>query len=251
MGFNVSLGAITASSLLITAIFLVIMGILLTSAADKMTHIPEYQQSSRLQYNHGELKTAYILVFITAGIIALLAVLYAGQGIYWNITEWIHMFFFFVSFVLVVIAMFYAYAALNSIYNPDLSTQNGSNAYIWSSLLLGLISIVFIITVAAGRIGYNMVKGKIVNQWSKVKKNLGEAGYDVLDRVEYIASNITEPGFDIKSELNEVSATLRRGLNEQPYLPPPNVGPRSNMAGMAPPVSYDATSRGNYNSPAF
>lgn len=215
MGFNIGLSAVTASSLFITCILLVIMGVLLTAAADKMTQIPEFGQFARLQNNYNQLKTAYILVFVAAGIVLLLGIIYAGQGTYWNPSEWIHMFFFVIVLVLLIIALLYAYAALNSIYNPDLVNLNGTNAYLWASLLFGVISGIFVLMIAGGRIGYNMISRKISNQWNQLKDNLSETGYDVAERLENVVDNLNTPGFDLSGELNDIASKLRQNLTNE------------------------------------
>lgn len=230
MGFNAGLSSITSGGLIITALFLVFMGIVITGARNKVRQNAQYNQRQSLQSAECRLTTAYILAFIAAGIIFLLAVIYAGQGVYWNPSEWIHMFFFFVALVLVVIAMIYVYLSLEEIYSPDYET-NGADTYVWSSLFLGLFSVVFILLSMATRIGYNVAKNRVTKQWTKLKQTFNDEGSDVIQKVENFALQMNDPDFDTLGELRDIRSSLSQTFENR------------GVQNLAPPVSQSPVSQ--------
>ena len=161
MGVNVGMNAITSGGLGISTILLVIMGILLVSASNKVHDIPEYESSSGLKKAHDDLKTAYWLIFIAAGVLLLLSIAYGGHETAWCPSEWIHSFIFVLVFVALIIGIIYAYIVLNDLYNPELEDTNGATSFIWASLLIGAIAFMGVAAVGTGRIGYNAGRGDV------------------------------------------------------------------------------------------
>lgn len=161
MGLNVGLNALTTGGLFIATIFIVIMGILLISAERNIQEIPEYSQSSELQNGRSKLQTAYVLTFIAAGITLVLAIVYSGHDIWWCPPEWIHMVFFLIVIVLMVIAAIYAYVILENIYDPRLETRTGVDSFIWAALWFAVLGFLTLFVVGSGRAGYTAVREKM------------------------------------------------------------------------------------------
>lgn len=172
MGLNIGLNAITSGGLTIALVFLIIMGILLVSAANKVKAIPEFSQSSGLQNGYNKLKTAYILTFVAAGVALLLAILYGGHDIWWSPTEWIHSVIFLIIIALMLVATVYAYTVLYDLYTPELQDRNGADSFIWSALLFSILAFMIILTMATGRVGYNAARTGVRNRYNELERKV-------------------------------------------------------------------------------
>lgn len=156
MGLNVGANALASGGLGISTILLVVMGVLLVSASNKVREIPEYESSSALKKADNDLKTAYWLAFIGAGVNLLLGIAYAGHETAWCPSEWVHTLVFVLLFAALVISIIYAYIVLNDLYNPDLEDRNGADGFIWAALLIGALAFTGIGAIGVGRVGYNV-----------------------------------------------------------------------------------------------
>jgi hypothetical protein len=172
MGLNIGLNSVTSGGLFITALFLVIMGVLLVSADNKIRNIPEFTQSSQLMDAHNRIQTAYILTFVAAGVILLLAVLYAGHETWWSPSEYIHGIFLLIALALIVISAIYAYMVLNDLYTPELDDTNGSTSYLWASLLFAVISFLMTFAIGGTRTGYNMVRSDVEDRFTDIEHKI-------------------------------------------------------------------------------
>ena len=174
MGLNIGLNALTTGILSITTIFLVIMGILLVNASDKIDEIPEFNQSSTLQEAKDRLTTAYILIFIAAGVSLLLGIAYGGHDVVWSPTEWIHGFLFLVMLVLLVIGTIYAYTVLVDLYVPEISDRNGASSFIWAALLFAILTFMMAVITGSGRAGYNAVRSHATCRVNEAERKIHE-----------------------------------------------------------------------------
>jgi len=160
MGLNLGVSAMTSGGLILTTLFLAIMGILLVTASNKVKESPNSEDED-LKKIDNNLVTSYILIWIAAGVTLLLAIAYGGQESAWNLPEWIHAILGFGVIVLLVIGIIYAYIALNELNTPEISdAKNNADAYIWASLVLGVFTFIGLIITGSGRITYNVVKGE-------------------------------------------------------------------------------------------
>lgn len=174
MGLNVGMNALTSGGLGLSTVLFVVMGILLVNASRKVAELPEFESSSELKKANSDLKTAYALIFIAAGITLLLAIAYGGHEVAWCPSEWIHSLLFFLLMVALVIGIIYAYIALNDLYHPEIENTNGSTAYIWASLLIGAIAFMVTAAVGSGRIGYNAARGDVKKRVHHAEDKLHE-----------------------------------------------------------------------------
>ncbi len=108
--------------------------------------------------------------------------------------------------------MIYAYGAINSLYDPNIPDTNGAPSYLWASLLIGLISTIVIIGIVASRIGYNLVRNKIMAKWEEFRQKTSEIEGvdDVINKLEYFSKNITNPDFDFKTELGDLVEKVQK-----------------------------------------
>ena len=169
MGLNIGLNAITSGGLFIVAILLVLVGILLVSAASKVRELPEFDGSDELENGYNKIKTAYILIFVAAGVALILGIVYAGHDTWWSPSEWIHTLFFLLIAALVIIGLIYAYVVLDGIYTPELPDRNGADGFIWASLLIGLVSMLILMMVGSGRAGYNAIRSNVTDRFNNLE----------------------------------------------------------------------------------
>ena len=199
MGVNVGVNAITSGGLGLATVLLVVTGILLVTAQKKVGELPEFESSSVLRKASGDLRTAYILLFIAAGITLILGIAYAGHEVAWCPSEWIHGFIYLLLVAALIIGVIYAYIALNDIYSPDLDNDNGASAFVWASLIVGTITFMVVIATASGRVGYNAARN------------------DVQHRVRHAEAKIHETHSHVTGKQNDfVPPVDRCGEAEEP-----------------------------------
>jgi hypothetical protein len=175
MGLNIGANALTSGGLYVTTILLVIMGILLISASNKVKGIDDFEDSDKLKKLHDNLRTAYILTFIAAGILFLVGSAYAGHESVWCLSEWWHGLFGLITLVLFVIAVIVAYVALNDLYTPEIENRNGSDLFIWGSLVVAIFAFLGMGIVTSGRVGYHAVGTDTSDRLYTAEKKLHEA----------------------------------------------------------------------------
>ncbi len=159
MGLNVGVNALTSGGLSLCVVLLVVTGILLVSASQKVTRMDDFDSSSNLQKSYNNLRTAYGLMFIAAAITLILAVAYGGHETAWCPSEWIHGVIYVLLVAAVIIGVIYAYIALNDIYDSEIHNTNGSTSFIWAALIIGVLTFMLVIATASGRVGYNVARG--------------------------------------------------------------------------------------------
>jgi len=216
MGLNIGLNALTSGSLVLITILLVITGILFVSAATKTQNLPEYNQSSALQNAYNKLRTAYILIFIAAGVALILAIAYGGHEIWWGSTEWVHLAFFLLLVALIIIAAVYAYTILNDVYTPELPERNGVDNFLWAGLWILLIAFIMIIAAGSGRVGYHAVRSNVINKFNEYK--------DKIDTVHYHVTGGATIQYDTDVPPAEMAETYDPGYAPV-YESHPMVGP--------------------------
>jgi len=169
MGLNIGLNSITSGGLMMAAILLVLMGMLLVTASNKIADNPLFDQSSGLQDGKSKLQTAYILAFSAAAVVLLLAVLYGGHDMWWSPNEWIHTIIFLVVIILLVIVFIYAYGVLDGLYTPELENRNGADLFTWAALLFGVVGFLVVLAMASGRVGYHLVKSNVTDRFHELE----------------------------------------------------------------------------------
>ena len=194
MGLNVGANVLTSGSLGLATIILVVMGILLVSASNKLSQLDEFESSSTLKKAHSDLKTAYWLIFISAGIGLLLGIAYAGHETAWCPSEWIHTMVFILMYAALIIGFIYAYIALNDIYNPDIDDRNGADGFIWASLLVGAFAFMLVSAAGTGRIGYNAARGDVTHRVRHAEKKIHEMHSMVTGKVNDFVEPVDKCG---------------------------------------------------------
>lgn len=172
---NVGMNALTSGGFVGATILLVVVGILLVSASNKIKQLPEFNSSSELQKAHNDLKTAYALIFIAAALGLIIAIAYAGHESFWCPSEWVHGLFIFLMVVALIIGVIYAYIVLNNIYTPELPDRNGADAFIWAALVVAALTFMIVAAASSGRVGYNVARRNLYDRVSKAEYKLHEA----------------------------------------------------------------------------
>ena len=239
MKSNMGLNVITSGGIFLSTVFLVIMGVLLMTASNKIKNLPDFNQSSSLQNNYHNLRIAYIIIFIVAGINLLLSVLYAGHEAWWTPSEWIHSGIFLISIVLLLVSAIYAYSVLDSIYTPALDDRNGADGYIWASLLFAVLSFIVLLTMASGRISYNIVKDDITDRYNdlehKVHLTHSHLSGVPVDYDKIGAEPTNQMAFNMaREEPQRMSISPALSLNQSPPASPMYM---AGQGGPAPPFS--------------
>ena len=137
MGLGTGANAFTSGGLLMGTILLVIMGIFLISASNKIQEVPGFSRSDRLNKVNENIKTAYFLVFVSAFIFFLIGIAYGGHEVAWCPSEWWHGVFATIAMIILIIAFVYVYYALSDLYHPDIDERNGADVYMWASFVVG------------------------------------------------------------------------------------------------------------------
>ena len=159
-----ALSILTSGFLVTVVIFLLLMGVLFWSAYTKVGGIlldnDPRNDVTDLSSALNDLKVAYIAAFIAAALALILTVLYAGHETVINPSEYIHLGIFVLVYIAWIVSVVYAAIALNKIYNTRITQRNGADAYIWAGMLLAIFAFVALTSSSAGRIGYNVVRGR-------------------------------------------------------------------------------------------
>lgn len=174
MGLNIGVNALTSGGLSIAVVLLVVTGILLVSASQKVSQMDEFGSSSQLQKAFNNLRTAYWLMFIAAVITLVLAIAYGGHETAWCPSEWIHGIIYVLLVAAVIIGVIYAYVALNDLYDPDFHNLNGASSFIWAALIIGTLTFILVISTASGRVGYNVARGSATHRIRHAERKLHE-----------------------------------------------------------------------------
>lgn len=175
MGLNIGANVLTSGGLGLTMVLLLVTGILLVSASNKLKQLPEFESSSDLKNANNNLKTAYWLIFIATGISLILGVLYAGHESAWCSSELIHGGLYLLLYIAVIVGLVYSYISLYNIYHPDLENNNGSTAFIWGALLIGAIAFMVMTATGTGRIGMGVTRGSLTHRIRHAEHKLHEA----------------------------------------------------------------------------
>jgi len=175
MGLNVGANVLTSGGLGLTMVLLLVTGILLVSASNKLKQLPEFESLSELKNANNNLKTAYWLFFIATGIALILGVLYAGHESAWCSSEWIHGVLYLLLYVVVIIGVIYAYISLYNIYHPDVENNNGSAGFVWAALLVGVLAFMVMTATGAGRVGMGVARGNLTHRIRHAEHKLHEA----------------------------------------------------------------------------
>ena len=175
MGLNVGLNALTSGGLFLSTVLLVVMGILLVTASNKVKDLDDFDDNDLLKRVDSNFRTAYILAFIAAGFSIILGIAYAGHEVAWCPSEWLHGGVYLLLYAAVIISIIYAYLGLNDVYSQDIPDRNGSDAFTWAALLVGVIAFLTITATGSGRVGYNASRSDITNRVRKAERKIHEA----------------------------------------------------------------------------
>jgi hypothetical protein len=221
MGINIGFNTLTAGSLLLATILLVLTAILFVSAASKVKNLPEYAASSKLKNGYKSIQTAYILTFVAAGICLILAFVYGGHEIWWGPSEWIHTVIFLAIIVLIIIADIYAYVVLNDLYVPQLPDRNGSDSFLWAGLWISVLALFMIMMIGSGRFGYNVVRDTVQDRFDDFKTKIEETHMHITGKGKPTEENLVSLPTDLQSA-NQ--APVQTSKSSGTMRPPPPMG---------------------------
>lgn len=188
MGLNIGINAITSGSLFITTLFLLLQGILLVTAHNKVEEIDGFAGNDELETIRNRLRWAYILTFIVAGLALVLMVAYTGHEKWWTPSEWVHTALFVIAVLLLAIAVILAFTSLTRLNVPEFTDVNNADSYIWASLLLGLFTFIGLLATGTGRAGYNSMRASAADRINQAEEKVHQIHDKVVKRVDEFRS---------------------------------------------------------------
>lgn len=175
MGLGTGANAFTSGGLLMGTLMLIIMGIFLISASNKIQELPGFSKSKELNAVNENIKTAYFLVFVSAFIYFLISIAYGGHEVAWCPSEMWHGVFATIAMIILIIAFVYIYFALSDLYHPEIEERNGADVYMWASFLIGAFAFLTLGAIGSARVGYAAVKSEGSKRLNIVERKIHEA----------------------------------------------------------------------------
>jgi len=146
----------------------------------------------RLKKAFDNARIAYILGFIAAGLSLLLMIMYAGQERVWNVHQGFHAAIYFATYVLIIIAAIYAFAAINELNHPDVQMKNSADTYLWVGLWLLLLGFIGLTATGSGQVSMTSVRNEIENRTQSVETKINDHLPEVRDKVREIHAATTQ-----------------------------------------------------------
>jgi hypothetical protein len=234
MGLNLGANILTSGFLVTVVIFLALMGIFFVSAESKIGEVltagdSRTNDQGLLKKAFDYMRIAYTLAFISAGVALLLAILYAGHETVIKPSEYWHMALYFITVVLWLISLIYAYLALDKVYDVRVATRNGADAYIWAGMLMAIFAFVGITATANRRLGINIMRKQAVERVTDVENKVNEHLPAIRNKVDThldaIRNKVETDLGTVKTKVGDLheAAGLSGGVTS-PMLAGSNVG---------------------------
>ena len=206
MGLNLSANILTSGFLVSVVVFFVLMGYFFSMAYSKTQQVLERGDGRRNDLGKvdaalSNMRVAYILGFIAAGVSLLLAVLYAGHETIVSPSEYWHLALYFIAYALLVISVIYAFLALNKLYDLDIEDRNGADAYLWAGLFVALFGFMGLTATGSGRLGMNIAR-------SQVAKRVGNVEGKVNEHLPAIRSHVENVRHSVETDLPAMHAKI-------------------------------------------
>ena len=227
MGLNLSVNILTSGFLVSVTVFFALMGYFFAMAYSKMGQVLERGDSKRnnlekLDSALKDIRVAYILAFIAAGLSLLLAILYAGHETIISPSEYWHLALFLITYTLLVISVIYAFIALNKLYDLSIEDRNGADSYIWAGLFVGLFGFMGLTASSSGRLGMNIARSGAKKRLNAVESKVNEHLPAIRGHVENVRQSVEHDIPVIKSKVDQLhAATL--GTYQPTSSPVPSV----------------------------
>ena len=243
MGLNLGVNILTSGFLVTVLIFLAAMGILFVSASAKIEEVmiagdARTNDQKQLKSAFDAVRIAYVLSFIAARFALLLAILYAGHETVISPSEYWHLALYLITYVLWIIAMIYAYIALDKVYDIRISTRNGADAYIWAGMLMAIFAFIGLTATGSGRLGMNIMRSRATDRVNQAESKINEHLPAIRTQVETHLGDIRQDVSQVKSkvgEIHEAAGLSSTGIPLQEM--PAGAQTVSQMNMMPPPIS--------------
>ena len=226
MGLNLTANILTSGFLVSVVVFFVLMGYFLLMAYSKIGQVLEQGDSRRnnlekLDKSLNDVRIAYILAFIAAGMSLLLAFLYAGHETIFAPSEYWHMALYFITYALMVISVIYAFIALNKLYDVSIEDRNGADSYIWASLFVVLFAFMGLTATSTGRLGMNIARSGAKKRLDQAEGKINEHLPAIRSQVERVKSKVESDIPVIRSKVDQLhEATLSNmDMMSSPSIP--------------------------------
>ena len=76
------------------------------------------------------------------------------------------------TYILWVVAVVYAYIALDKLYDLKIRDRNGADAYIWAGFVMAIFAFIGLTVTGSGRLGMNIARTGAADRLSKVEANI-------------------------------------------------------------------------------
>jgi len=249
MGLNLSVNILTSGFLVSVTVFFALMGYFFAMSYSKMGQVLEKGDGKRnnlekLDSALNNIKVAYILAFIVAGLSLLLAILYAGHESVISPSEYWHLALFLITYILLVIAVIYAFLALNKLYDLSIEDRNGADSYLWAGLFVGLFGFMGLTASSSARLGMNAVRSGASKRLNDVEGKVNDHLPAIRGHMEQLRQSVEKDVPTIRAKVDQIHQV---SVVDEGVLSSPNVMMSSNpvASGISQPLqqSFEAFSR--------
>lgn len=215
------------------------MGYFFCMAYSKMKKVLEQGDSKRndlgkLDSALNNIKVAYVLAFIAAGLSLLLSLLYAGHESVISPSEYWHLALFLITYALLVISVIYAFMVLNKLYDLRIEDRNGADSYIWAGLFVALFGFLGLTASSSGRLGMNIARGGASKRLQAAESKVNEHLPAIRSHIESVRNSVENDMPVIRSKVDQLHQS---NLMSSPVLGDPLVIPSSRLSQPLPQVS--------------
>jgi len=216
MGLNLTANILTSGFLVSVVIFFVLMGYFLLMAYSKIGQVLEQGDSRRndlekLDKSLNDVRIAYILAFIAAGMSLLLAFLYAGHETIFAPSEYWHLALYLITYALMVISVIYVFIALNKLYDINIEDRNGADSYMWASLFVALFAFMGLTATSSGRLGMNIARSGAKKRLDSVESKVNEHLPAIRAHAENLRNRVESDIPVIKAKVDDLHQATMMG----------------------------------------
>jgi hypothetical protein len=153
----------TATFLIIYTVLVLIAAILITIAANRITQVPEFNNNNgNLRNSRNWAIASYILLYISAGLGLLLAILYFAHMALKITSEFAHLIIFILLYVTVILAGIFTIVAIYYFNRANVSDNRSVPAYLYSGLVLAIIALLVALFSGGFRLYFLNTTKKVV-----------------------------------------------------------------------------------------
>jgi iron only hydrogenase large subunit-like protein len=131
-------------------------------------------------------------------------------------SEYWHLALYLITYILWIIAMVYAYIALDKVYDVRISTRNGADAYIWAGMLMAIFAFIGLTATGTGRLSMNIMRTRTSQRVNQAESKINEHLPAIRDKVDTHLENIRQDVTQVKSKVDDIHQS--RGLSQDNVL---------------------------------